>query len=1166
LIKRGFVKADLNSPGRFLGLACIAVWLTTQVWPVQVYSLSKREQSVKRGIVAASSRNAFRVFDRARLSKEKAAEFYNNLPLRFEANHGQTDSGVKFLTRVGGFNLYLAANEAVIELHASAGPTKRETQRDSATTHSQSSAVRMKLTGANPAARVVGLDALTGTTNYFIGSDPRKWRKNVPSYARVKYQNVYRGVDVLYYGNRRQLEYDFIVAPGASFKSIGLTFDGARRIRVDSSGDLLVETPLGEIRQRKPVIYQQTDGYRHLISGGYVMRGERDVGFEVGDHDSSRAIVIDPVLVYSTSIGGFSSDSASAVALDTMGNAYITGVTTSLNFPAVNAFQPNLKEGPTTFVPSDAFIAKLNPSGTALLYSTYLGGAAVDIANGIAVDSTGNAYVTGFAGSEDFPTTAVAFQKKASRGGDAFITKLNAMGNALVYSTYLGGSTSTGFLPNTTVGRGIAVDQEGSAYVTGSTFSESFPLKKPAQRLFNKGNPFGSGCLGLSLAPTLEDGFVTKLDPSGASLVYSTYLGGNNADEANGIALDSSGSAYVTGVTCSFDFASSTSNSDVASGAFLVKLSPSGKQFVYSRRFGGRGQEVGNGIAVDSERNAYVTGYTDSDDFPTTSSVIQPRLGGSVLYATSDGGSTWRSISGFSNSSVGALAIDPTNPLRIYAGVSGRFAGPGLLVSTDGGVTWGNAGIAPFPSNFATAIVVDPKNPSIVYTDLFRSTDGAMTWTLMRFPFGGPFGPARLIVDPVNSSTVYLVSFGGVGGDVIFPPRFLKTTDGGNTWEFIRKGANLFGPSSAVLDPQNPSTLYAANVDLYKSTDGGNTWGVPYDGFRSFYKLAIDPINTSILYLSDASGGLYKTTDAGISFTKLVDLGVPVNELQVDPLNPSTIYAAAGSAGLGGAVYKSTDSGHTWNATDLIAGNVNTLAIDPVNPSRLLAGVDFDIDRFVLKSNPAGSALVYSTYLGSRSPDMAAGIGVDAIGNAYITGRTSSDRFPTKDALQTVKPGGLFSTAAFTTKLDAAGSAILFSTYLGGSEPSFGSGIAVDPSGRVCIVGTTGIANPSPNGASVESVHGGLDALVVKIASLPRIVGASIQGKHLIVTGEGFDSGAVILINGVEQRTRNDVSNPATILIGKKAAKNIAPGQTVLIRVRNSDGLQSESLTFTKLP
>jgi photosystem II stability/assembly factor-like uncharacterized protein len=1168
LKKRGFVKAKVNSTGRLLGLASIASWLAIQAWPGPSYSHRDSQKTFEHDRIAADSIGAMSpLFDRVNVSREKAAEVYGGLPIGFEANCGQADPQVKYLSRAGRCNLFLTAKEAVINLPESTRPSSHDGKSDSANANPQSCMLRMKLVGASNATRITALEELPGKTNYFIGNDPKKWRTNVPTYSSVKFQNIYPGVDVVYYGTRRELEYDFIVAPGASFKPIGLTFEGARRIRLDASGDLLIETPIGEIRQHKPLIYQQASGVKQAISGRYVMRGEREVGFEVGGYDPSRAMVIDPVFVYSTSIGGLDNDSANAVAVDAAGNAYLTGTTASLDFPTVNPFQRNIGL-PAVYVrvPTDAFVAKLNPSG-ALLYSTYLGGISSDTANGIAVDSTGNAYVTGFAASGDFPTTAGAFQTKASSGGDAFITKLNPAGNALSYSTYLGGSTSPGFSTAANVGRGIAVDQEGSAYVAGYTFSESFPLKKPAQGQFNKGFEFGFDCLHFSLAPTREDAFVTKLDPLGAGLVYSTYLGGSNTDEAYGIAVDSSGSAYVTGTTCSFDFPNSTSSNDTAAAAFLVKLSPSGKTFVYARSFGGRGNDFGNGVAVDSEGNAYVTGQTDSDDFPTTPSAFQPRLGGSVLYATTDGGETWRSISGFPNSSATAVAIDPTNPLRMFAGLNGRLPGPGLLESTDGGDTWGNnANGFPFPNRFASAIAIDPKNPSVIYTDLYKTTNGGLFWTPMRFPFGGPSGPARLLVDPVNSSTVYLLSLGGLGGDVILPPRFFKTTDGGGTWDFIRNGASLFGATSAVLDPKSPSTIYATSVDLYKSTDGGNTWRVPYEGHRSFLKLAINPINTSTLYLSDTSGSVFKTTDAGTSFTRLATFGIPINELQVDPINSATVYGATGSAGGGGAVFKSTDGGQTWKATDLIAATVNSLTIDPLNPSRIFAAVDFDIDSFVIKSNPAGSALVYSTYLGSRSPDMGAGIGVDAVRNAYVTGRTLSDRFPSKDALQVIKHSGLFDTAIFTTKLDVAGSAILFSTYAGGRDPSFGSGIAVDPAGKVYLAGTTGMMGVSPSGASTESVFSGFDAFVIKIASPPRIADVLVSGKNLIVTGDGFDRGAVILIDGVEQRSRNDESKPGTVLIAKKAAKNIAPGQRVSIRVRNSDGLLSESFSFTRSP
>ena len=1152
------MKATLNSTGRFFGVAGFVIWLAIQSWPLPLYL----EQSANP--VAISSATMTPAFDRDRVTKEKAHELYTRLPLRFEANLGQTDSRVKFLSRAAGFNLFLTSTDAVFELRSSSGEVPQRSENVKA----RSSVLRMRFHDVSPNPRVVGLDELPGKSNYFIGNDPRKWRTNVPAFLRVKYQNVYPGIDLLYYGNQRQLEYDFIVAPGASSKAIALTFEGARRVRLDDSGDLLIETSTGEIRQRKPLIYQQADGIKQPVGGSYVIRGDRRVGFDVDDHDPSRAIVIDPVLIYSTSLGGSGTDSANAVALDDAGNAYITGETTSINFPLVNAFQPGLKTSSPVFVFSDAFVSKLNPPGTALLYSTYLGGGRVDIANGIAVDAGGSAYVTGATASNDFPTTAGTFQPKPSNSGDAFITKLSPGGNTLAFSTFLGGSILPGFkvIPTLgTAGRGIAVDREGSAYVTGYTFSENFPLKKPVQGLFNMGSPFGGDCQRFNIIPTIEDAFVTKLDPSGAKLVYSTYLGGTNTDEAYGIALDSTGSAYITGATCSPDFPASSGIADANSAAFLVKVSPSGKKFVYARRFGGRGFDSGNAVAVDLDGNAYVAGKTDSDDFPTTPFAFQARLGGSVLYETTDGGAAWRSIAGFSNSPASAVAIDTTNPLRVFVGFLGRWSEPGLLVSTDGGSSWGNTG-QPFPSNFTWAVAIDPKNPSIIYTDLYKSTDGGMSWRLMSFPLGGPIGPARLLIDPVTTSTVYLIALGGLGGDVVFPPRFFKTTDGGNTWSVVRKGTSAFEPTSAVLDPKNPSTLYAINADLYKSTDGGNTWRVPYEGFRGFFKLAIDPVNTSTLYLCNASGSLFKTTDAGISFTDLGNLGVRINELLVDPINTTTVYAATGTAGDGGGVFKSTDGGKSWNATGLIAAAVNALAIDPLNPSRVFAGVDIDIDSFVVKSNAAGSALIYATYLGSRSPDFAAGIGVDAVGSAYVTGRTFSDRFPTKDALQEAKPSGLFDPATFVTKVDATGTALRFSTYVGGADPTFVSGIAVDPAGKACVVGTTGRLQPAPAGPSTESVHGGFDAFVIKIVSPPRIVGVSVAGKNLIVSGEGFDNGAVILIDGVAQTTRNDESRTATTLIARKAAKVVSPGQIAVILVRNADGLMSESVSFTRVP
>jgi len=1080
------------------------------------------------------------------------------LPLSFEANRGQADARVEFLARASGYSFYLTAKEAVMSFHAPPRSSSKDARRPSATTTEQSSSIRMRLVGADTRARIVGLDELPGKSNYFIGSDPKKWRVNIPNYSRVKYRSAYSGTDVVFYGHGRQLEYDFIVAPGASFKPIRISFDGARRVRLDESGDLVIETTAGEIRQRKPAIYQQAGANRLPISGGFVIAGDREIAFEVGAYDRTLALVIDPVLVYSTSIGGIYNDNANAVAVDASGNAYIAGTTTSTDFPTVNPFQPSLGRGQVNAgVPSDAFVAKLNSSGTAVLYSTYLGGGDFDGANGIAVDAAGSAYVTGFTTSNDFASTPNAFQTKAITGGAAFITKFNAAGNALVYSTYLGGSMFETFL-TANVGTGIAVDAGGNAYVTGHTFSRDFPTRKAAQAEFNRGVILNCcfECL-YNFQPgasPVEDAFVTKLNPSGSGLVYSTYLGGSGQDESFAIAVDSAGSAYVTGRTCSRDFASGSYGGGI-SDAFVVKLTPSGREFAYSRFLGGGGDDAGKGIAVDSAGNAYVAGQTDSLNFPVTQSAFQQKLGGSTVHATFDGGSSWNPASGLPNSSVNVLAIDPVNPSTIYAGLgSCSQKATGVYKSTDGGATWRSSGLA----GFIQAIAIDPTRSSTVYAGPNKSTDGGLTWIRLDVAYA----LNELVVDPVIPTSLYAISNGLQCGDGIEVPAFVKSTDGGVKWNLVRNNGSIFFAISLALDPGNPATVFAINGNLYESTDRGATWRIPYEGNRNFVRLALAPADPSTMYLIDGSGNLLKSTDRGRTFAMPGRIDDPVSKLLVDPMNSSVLYAAVSSAENSGGVLKSIDGGQTWNSTDLIGMAINTLAIDPQNSQRVLAGAHFDVDGFIVKSN--STALVYSSYLGTRSPEVIAGIGVDELGNAYVTGKTFADRFPVTDALQSRKPSGQLEAATFTTKISANGSAILFSTYLGGNEPSFGSAIAVDKAGKTYIAGTTGVPAIVPSARLLESAHSGSDAFVVKITSAPRITGASISGESLVVAGEGFDPGAVILVDGVEQRTRNYELRPATALIGRKTAKIIAPGQKVTIRVRNSDGLISEPFSFTR--
>ncbi len=531
----------------------------------------------------------------------------------------------------------------------------------------------MTLAGANPKATVTGLDELPGKSNYFIGNDPAKWRTNVPTYAKVKYQNVYRGIDLVYYGNPQQLEYDFVVAPGADPKAISLdvaairsSLDGGRTapLRIDANGDLVIPAGEDEVRLHKPVVYQAAvnqgaeGSARHFVDGHYVVKGRNRVSFEVASYDPGKTLVIDPVLVYSTYVGGSNYDQGEGIAVDSAGNAYVTGYTASPDFPTANPLQ-TVSGGN-----GDVFVAKLNPAGSALVYSTYLGGSNGEDARGIAVDSAGNAYVTGYTSSTDFPTAKPL--QPTSDGDDAFVAKLNPTGSALLYSTYLGGN-------NTDVGNGIAVDSEQNAYVTGYTYSSDFPTAHPLQSVYG-GNP---------------DVFVAKLNPTGSVLLYSTYLGGSDYDLGFGIAVDSAGNAYVTGGTLSSNFPTANPLQTFSSGGrvFVAKLNPTGSALLYSSYLGG---SLARGIAVDSGGNAYVTGYTTSPYFPTVNP-LQAVYGGGVNYGDAF-----------------VTKLNPAGSALVYStylGGSGEEQGFGIAVDSSG-----NAYVTGYTTstNFPTANPLQP--------------------------------------------------------------------------------------------------------------------------------------------------------------------------------------------------------------------------------------------------------------------------------------------------------------------------------------------------------------------------------------------------------------------------------------------------------------------------
>jgi hypothetical protein len=604
---------------------------------------------------------------------------YGKLPLDFEANQGQADAHVKFLSRGSGYALFLTGDEAVLTLRKSsiAGnrlpplfsggapetPTPRQLAMDKGP-RTTNAILRMHLVGANPSAAVTGADELPGKSNYFKGSDPKKWRTNVPNYARVEYAGVYPGVDLVYYGNRSgELEYDFVVAPGANPSVIALdvTADLSRPkssenggaklpLQIAADGDLVVKTDGGEVRFHKPAVYQpatngglRAAGKTTPLEGHYLLQADNRIRFQVSPYDHAIPLVIDPVLTYSTYLGGTQTNATSCwppgggcsptpvtradaglgIAVDSLGNAYVTGYTDSTDFPTVKSLQAyNL--GNDHDDASDAFVTKFNAAGSALVYSTYLGGSSADYAQGIAVDSAGNAYVTGTTISSDFPIvnsvqatcdSPPTFGGGCNNAPDAFVAELNPTGSALVYSTYLGGT-------NSDWGQSIAVDSFGSAYVTGYTDSTNFPTTTSFQS--------ASGC------SDCFNAFVAKLNPAGAGLAYSTYLGGStNGDnvEAYGIAVDASGEAYVTGWTLAQDFptVNPIQATNYGQNVFVSKLNAAGSALVYSTYLGGHSSDYGEAIAVDSSGSAYVTGTTDSADFPTVNP-IQSTCTGCTFY------------------------------------------------------------------------------------------------------------------------------------------------------------------------------------------------------------------------------------------------------------------------------------------------------------------------------------------------------------------------------------------------------------------------------------------------------------------------------------------------------------------------------------------------------
>ncbi len=583
--------------------------------------------------------------------------------LHFEPNVGQTNEQVKFIARGLGYAMFLTGSEAVMVLNMP-GDEQSKTEGSLIGTAggvpgtavlehpepTRQQVVRINVEGNNPIPKPVGLEKQASYSNYFLGDDPAKWRPEVPHFRKAKFEDVYPGIDLVYYGNQGQLEYDFVIKPGGNPELIRLSIDGAERISLDDGGNLVLGLAGGIIVQKAPIVYQVINGTRKPIPGRYILKSNERIGFSVCGYDPNRELVVDPVLVYSTYLGGSVEDIVQGLAVDSNGAVFVTGFTHSQNSPIKNPMQGSIN---STW--RDVILTKLAPDGKGLVFSTYLGGAYQDTGQALALDKDGAIYLTGWTNSYNFPTQN-PYQGANAGGGDVFVTKVSGSGSSLVFSTYLGGSTHNG-----ENGQAIVVDMDGGVYVVGVTDATDFPTYNAIQPSHRGG---------------VTDAFIFKLNTPGSSPAFSTYLGGAGADFGLDLAIDANKAVYVSGYTESADFPTRNPVQNSLRGTrdvFIAKINPQGNALVYSTYLGGSGSESTIDyckIAVDANGAVYVAAGTDSTDFPVVNAIQSANGGGrdvfisqlkpdgsEILYSTYFGGSEDDVVRGMAIDATGAIYV-----------------------------------------------------------------------------------------------------------------------------------------------------------------------------------------------------------------------------------------------------------------------------------------------------------------------------------------------------------------------------------------------------------------------------------------------------------------------------------------------------------------------------
>ncbi len=739
-----------------------------------------------------------------------------SLQIPFTENKGQIDENVRFYVDTFAGTVFITDKGEIVYSLTKTGEESQETK---------AIVIRESLRSPKE-SEVQGINKAETRVNYFLG-DKDRWKTDIPTWQEVSMGEVYEGIElkIKAYGNT--VEKLFTVHPQGSVSDIKLKIEGSKGLKVSKDGELEIETELGTVKFTKPVAYQEINGNRVEVAVAYTI-SQSEYGFWVGDYDRSKTLIIDPVLVYSTYLGGSDTELGYGIAVDSSGNMYITGKTLSTNFPTASPYQGSNAGD------YDIFITKINATGTGLVYSTYLGGSGSDsTCGGNVIDSSGNVYVTGFTYSADFPTTASAFQKIYAGDRDGYVTKINATGNGLVYSTYLSGS---GF--DWPCGWAITIDSSGNAYVVMETNSTDLPTNASSYQ-----ENYGGG---------LFDAFVAKINPSGSALVYSTYLGGSSTDASWAIVVDSSGNAYVSGFTTSTDFPTESPYQGSYGGGvkdvFVAKINPSGSALIYSTYLGGSGEDYSHGLAIDSSGNAYVTGKTKSTNFPTASSFQGSNAGNFDVFVTK--------INATGNGLV----------YSTYLGGSDYDFGYGMVVDS-----FGNAHLTGWTrsTNFPTTASAFQGSHAGGIRDVFVTGINATGNGLIYSTYLGGSSGRDLSYDIAldSSGNVYVI---GKTESTDFPTASPLYGSNAGDWDVFVTKIDL-APVIKVMSPLNQSYI-TTQVELNVTASESATWWYSLNSGANVTftpNTTITPStgsNNLVVYANDSAGNI---VSASVSFTKL---------------------------------------------------------------------------------------------------------------------------------------------------------------------------------------------------------------------------------------------------------------------------------------------------------